>query len=329
LSDVTSNKSSNLDGGLITGSTAAATVGSGAALRIAGGANSETQIADLCVWNSALTDANILTLANGRVAKLTAQIDGSGTLELAGPDPAIPGIGLANIVNISSAAVGLLVSGPNELVGGIDGIGNVTVNAGASLTASHIVENALVIGGTATSPATVTIAASDAQGHPSFLTTTVSQSPSVATTNAASPLTSVGSAGAAFAETAGRTPALVPGSSSTRPVSTEGPGVPSEAATVEIPRDQAIDDQAIVTPNFVSSGRPRDTSDRNGPAASRTLVSTFEPTSFIENADALVPSSLLPPLALDSVLGATDSWLATIDPTLDLLVDAWRRSQII
>jgi hypothetical protein len=50
--------------------------------------------------------------------------------------------------------------------GGIDGAGRVMVNAGSTLTASHIIQSTLVIGGTADNPATVTIAASDAAGHP-------------------------------------------------------------------------------------------------------------------------------------------------------------------
>ena len=165
LSDVTSDKSSNLDNGLIMGNTAVASVGSTAPLRVAGGADSETQIADLSVWNMALTDANILTLANGRIAQPTATIDGTGTLELSGPNSAITGgSGRANIINTSMAAVGLLVSGTNELVGKIDGTGNTTISAGGNLTASHIVQNALVIGGTSANPAVVTIAASDAAG---------------------------------------------------------------------------------------------------------------------------------------------------------------------
>ena len=60
----------------------------------------------------------------------------------------------------------MLVSGTNQVVGNIDGLGTTQVNAGSDLTASHIVESALVIGGTANSKATVTIGASDAAGIP-------------------------------------------------------------------------------------------------------------------------------------------------------------------
>jgi hypothetical protein len=51
-------------------------------------------------------------------------------------------------------------------VGNIDGSGTTHVNSGSDLTANHIIETALVIGGTATSPGLVTIDASDASGNP-------------------------------------------------------------------------------------------------------------------------------------------------------------------
>ena len=57
-------------------------------------------------------------------------------------------------------------AGTLTLGGGIEGAGNLTVNSGSELTTGHINQNALVIGGAAGSPATVTIAASDATGDP-------------------------------------------------------------------------------------------------------------------------------------------------------------------
>ncbi len=62
----------------------------------------------------------------------------------------------------------LTITGGGKLSfgGGIEGIGNLAVNAGSNLTASHIRQNALTIGGTAGSPAMVTLAASDANGNP-------------------------------------------------------------------------------------------------------------------------------------------------------------------
>jgi hypothetical protein len=51
-------------------------------------------------------------------------------------------------------------------VGAIDGLGSTQVNAGSDLTANHIIQNALIIGGTAGNPSLVTIEASDASGNP-------------------------------------------------------------------------------------------------------------------------------------------------------------------
>ena len=48
----------------------------------------------------------------------------------------------------------------------IDGTGSTQVNAGSNLTADHIIQTALVIGGTAGSSNFVTIDASDASGNP-------------------------------------------------------------------------------------------------------------------------------------------------------------------
>src|SRR5258707_9451535 len=70
------------------------------------------------------------------------------------------------IINNSSAAAGVHVTGTNQIVGNIDGSGTTQVNAGSDLTATHIVESALIIGGTANSKATVTIDASDSAGDP-------------------------------------------------------------------------------------------------------------------------------------------------------------------
>jgi autotransporter-associated beta strand protein len=98
------------------------------------------------------------------------QVAGSATLELAGSISALSSnvfpINRAAIVNNSAAASGVLISGTNQQVGGIDGVGNVVVNAGSDLTATHIIQNALIIGGSAETPATVTIAASDTNGNP-------------------------------------------------------------------------------------------------------------------------------------------------------------------
>jgi autotransporter-associated beta strand protein len=98
---------------------------------------------------------------------VTATVASGATLELAGSVSALAsGANRANITNSSTTPAGVLVSGTNQIVGNIDGAGNTQVNAGSSLTANHIIQNALSIGGTAASHGTVTIAASNASGNP-------------------------------------------------------------------------------------------------------------------------------------------------------------------
>ncbi len=102
------------------------------------------------------------TLGSG----VSVAVNAGGTLELAGSVSALSsGSNRVNIVN-SSIAPGVLISGTSQIVGNIDGSGTTQVNAGSDLTANHIVQNALVIGGAAGSPALVTIDASDASGNP-------------------------------------------------------------------------------------------------------------------------------------------------------------------
>jgi hypothetical protein len=69
-----------------------------------------------------------------------------------------------NIANDS--ATGLNINAGNVRVGTISGAGTTSVAAGSRLTADSIVQSALVIGGTSTSPSTVTIDASDSLGNP-------------------------------------------------------------------------------------------------------------------------------------------------------------------
>jgi hypothetical protein len=76
------------------------------------------------------------------------------------------GTNRANVTTSSNAAAGILVSGANQQVGNIDGSGTTQVNAGSDLTANHIVQTALIIGGTAGNHGLVTIDASDASGNP-------------------------------------------------------------------------------------------------------------------------------------------------------------------
>ncbi len=108
------------------------------------------------------------TIASGA----TVTVNAGAVLELAGPISALGSAGgnRARIVNDSfgaaGAAAGLVVSGQQQVVGGIDGSGATQVYAGSHLTADHIIQSALIIGGTSGSGSLVTIAASDASGNP-------------------------------------------------------------------------------------------------------------------------------------------------------------------
>ena len=110
-----------------------------------------------------LTTGATATLGTG----VTATVKNAATLELAGSVSALSsGTNRANVTTSSNAAAGILVSGANQQVGNIDGSGTTQVNAGSDLTANHIVQTALIIGGTAGNHGLVTIDASDASGNP-------------------------------------------------------------------------------------------------------------------------------------------------------------------
>ena len=96
---------------------------------------------------------------------VTATVASGASLELAGSYSALSsGVNRVNIMNNSSPA-GLLVSGTQQHVGNIDGNGSTQINIGGALTANHIIQSALVIGGTTNNPGLVTIDASDASGN--------------------------------------------------------------------------------------------------------------------------------------------------------------------
>ena len=126
----------------------------------------------------ALSDLSIIQVTSGSLrfnvasgspfvgTGVTATINSGSTLELAGPVSALSsGANRVNVMN-NSATPGLLVSGTHQKVGNIDGSGTTQVNAGRDLTANHIIQSALVIGGMSGSYALVTIDASDASGNP-------------------------------------------------------------------------------------------------------------------------------------------------------------------
>jgi autotransporter-associated beta strand protein len=97
---------------------------------------------------------------------VTAAISAGATLELAGSVSALAnGANRVDVTN-NSTAPGVLVSGTNQQVGNIDDPGTTQVNGGSDLTANHVIQSALVIGGTAKNPGLVTIDASDSSGNP-------------------------------------------------------------------------------------------------------------------------------------------------------------------
>ena len=99
---------------------------------------------------------------------VSVHVAAGAELELANSGSALSdGTHVANVTNDSQLpAGGLLVSGTNQRVGRIQGIGNVVVAAGGSLTANSVVQNALTIAGSSGSHGLVTIASSDASGNP-------------------------------------------------------------------------------------------------------------------------------------------------------------------
>ena len=97
---------------------------------------------------------------------VTVTISSGATLELTNSVSALSsGTNRVNITNNSNSP-GLLVPGTHQQVRNIDGTGTTQVNAGSDLTASHIIQTALLIGGISASHGLVTIDASDASGNP-------------------------------------------------------------------------------------------------------------------------------------------------------------------
>jgi autotransporter-associated beta strand protein len=157
------------------------TIGAGGTLnKVNTGTLEVTGAANLAAGASINVNAGSLKMTNNAGAAtvgsgVTATVASGATLELAGTvsnlsSPAAPA-DRVHIVNNSKQSSGgsLLVSGPNQQVGAIDGTGDTVVATGANLTANHIVQSALVIGGASGTPSLVTIAASDASGNPTAL----------------------------------------------------------------------------------------------------------------------------------------------------------------
>ncbi len=109
---------------------------------------------------------NVVSGAAAIGTGVTATISSGATLELAGSVSALSSGGNRVSILNTSAAPGVLASGTNQHVGNIDGNGTTQVDAGSDLTANHIIQSALIIGGNAASSGRVTIDASDASGNP-------------------------------------------------------------------------------------------------------------------------------------------------------------------
>ena len=134
-------------------------------------------------------------------------------MELAGSVSALGSAASVNRVNIftNSATSTVLASEGDQQVGGIEGIGTVQVDAGASLTANHIMAGALVIGGDASNTAVLAIAPSDTNGDP-MATSGFALAGSLAASDSA-PTESAGAAGLLAADTASAGAATPSGSS--------------------------------------------------------------------------------------------------------------------
>jgi autotransporter-associated beta strand protein len=103
-------------------------------------------------------------------AGATATVAAGATLELASTVPTlVAGANRTNIFTNGTSAVGLLISGTQQQVGGINGTGITQVSSGSSLTANHIVQNTLSIAGASSSVrGSVTIAPSNSTGNPTI-----------------------------------------------------------------------------------------------------------------------------------------------------------------
>jgi hypothetical protein len=90
-------------------------------------------------------------------------VNNDATFEVANSTPALSS---TSIINNSTATTGLIISGDCLEIKSIDGSGSTQVTAGADVTTDHIIQNALLIGGTGANPALLTIDASDSFGNP-------------------------------------------------------------------------------------------------------------------------------------------------------------------
>jgi autotransporter-associated beta strand protein len=111
----------------------------------------------------------LIKIGSGVVTLAGPNTDTGGTTVTDGTLVAVNGSAIPTTGSVTVGASGILENGggaTNTIVGSVSGAGTAVIDAGSSLTANSINLGSLVIGGTAGSPATVTIAASDANGNP-------------------------------------------------------------------------------------------------------------------------------------------------------------------
>ena len=127
--------------------------------------------------------------------KALLMISGNGNTVVSTDTPSTGGEVIVFDTMVTGNGVLTINADPPTIPLPIDSTGTLIVNAGSNLTASHIVLGSLVIGGTAGSPATVTIAASDEVGNPLPAAAAASSSANATPSAAQQPATSNSSAG--------------------------------------------------------------------------------------------------------------------------------------
>ena len=123
------------------------------------------------------------------------KIDGNGNTVVSTDTPNTGGEVIVRDTMVTGNGVLTINADPPTIPLPIDSTGTLIVNAGSNLTASHIVLGSLVIGGTAGSPATVTIAASDEVGNALPAAAAASSSANATPSAAQQPAASNSSAG--------------------------------------------------------------------------------------------------------------------------------------
>ncbi|HEV2968354.1 MAG TPA: hypothetical protein VGY55_00095, partial [Pirellulales bacterium] len=286
-----------------------------------------------------------------QLAGVGVTVDGAATLELAGSISDLAGGSAGiNIANTSTATAGVVVSGVNQVVGGIDGTGSVTIDAGSDLTANHINQTALVIGGTSTSFATVTIAPSDSTGNPLISSAATSSSNSSVSAlsvsgsgNASTEVTRIErlaatrsrrlapqlvaspvSPGANDSTSAVTLPAVVGSATASTSatasiVSTTANVIPVDSVSVELHRDRSFKSAAIAIVAGFNPGTPDgDNSFSIVPADTNGATSSVaSQTGSSEIKDAAAARKMLDADAVATAFGADDwEWFGSEPATM-------------